>query len=163
MSKKLRPMVYLFFVTFILDRFSKFWVFQNLKEKTLFLTNNLNFVLVKNRGISWGLLNSHSSALFNVLKFVIFAIIIIFLIHTYLFFKKGKSIFFETLILSGAISNLIDRFMYNGVIDFIEFHIGSWSWPVFNLADSFLVIGIFGILGRHLYNVYVRKIESDLF
>ena len=45
------------------------------------------------------------------------------------------------LILGGALGNAVDRVMYGFVIDFIDFHIGSWHYPAFNLADSAIVIG----------------------
>ncbi len=46
----------------------------------------------------------------------------------------------------GAISNFIDRIWYGAVIDFIDFGFGSWRWPMFNLADVYVVIGVGGII-----------------
>ena len=45
------------------------------------------------------------------------------------------------LICSGAIGNLIDRFRFGGVVDFIDFHMGDWHWPAFNIADSSICVG----------------------
>ena len=53
------------------------------------------------------------------------------------------------LIVGGAIGNLIDRFRFGMVIDFLDFYIGQWHWPAFNLADSAITVGV-GIFGLHL-------------
>lgn len=46
-----------------------------------------------------------------------------------------------SLILGGAVGNLIDRLVYGHVIDFLDLHVGSWHWPAFNVADSAITIG----------------------
>jgi len=65
------------------------------------------------------------------------------LVYSYKRYKKGHSIVGETLVLAGSISNILDRIMYGGVIDFIVVSFGSYSWPVFNIADIAIVIGAF--------------------
>jgi signal peptidase II len=50
------------------------------------------------------------------------------------------------LIVGGALGNVIDRLAYGAVFDFIQFHIGTWSWYVFNVADAAIVAGVFGLL-----------------
>jgi len=50
------------------------------------------------------------------------------------------------LVLGGAIGNLIDRLAYGHVIDFIELYYRSWSWPVFNIADSAITVGVIGLI-----------------
>ncbi len=60
--------------------------------------------------------------------------------------RTNKQIIGETLVLIGAISNLADRFFYKGVIDFISISAYGWSWPAFNMADVYIVIGIFLIV-----------------
>ena len=57
------------------------------------------------------------------------------------------------LIIGGAIGNVVDRVRFGGVIDFLYFHLGSWYWPAFNLADSAICIGVMimlfeGLMGR---------------
>jgi signal peptidase II len=46
------------------------------------------------------------------------------------------------LIIGGAVGNVLDRLRFGGVIDFLYFHLGSWYWPAFNLADSAICIGV---------------------
>jgi signal peptidase II len=53
------------------------------------------------------------------------------------------------LIFGGAIGNLIDRFRFGSVVDFLDFYVGAWHWPAFNVADSAITVGI-GIFVLHL-------------
>lgn len=55
------------------------------------------------------------------------------------------------LISGGALGNLIDRIRFGAVIDFLDFHIGGWHWPAFNMADIFITVGI----GWYLLNMYL--------
>lgn len=99
--------------------------------------NFLYIRLILNRGIAFGLLPQLSKffTLFN------FGIVLYLL---YLFFKLEKGIYLVCLglILAGAVSNLIDRLSYGAVIDYIDFKF----WPTFNLADTYITIGIIFIL-----------------
>ena len=66
------------------------------------------------------------------------------LVICYLLKRHGAQKLFCTalaLILGGALGNVIDRLAYGHVIDFLDFHVGSWHWPAFNLADSSITIG----------------------
>ena len=60
------------------------------------------------------------------------------------------------LILGGAISNLLDRFMFGGIIDFIDFII----WPVFNVADSGITIGVVALIGFYVWEDFFKKKKS---
>ena len=75
-------------------------------------------------------------------------IIVVFLIVYYLL--KNKVYWVEKysllLIISGAVGNLIDRIMYGYVIDFLDFIIFGYDFPVFNIADSFITIGAIGLI-----------------
>lgn len=55
-----------------------------------------------------------------------------------------KAVF--SLIIAGAIGNLTDRFFFNEVVDFLSFHLGSFRWPTFNMADTYISIGMIGLL-----------------
>ncbi len=159
MNKKANSLLYfLFFISlFVVDGLTKLWALANLQNKDITLINGLNLALVWNRGVSWGLFSMRSFWGYHLLTAFIFIVIILFLIHTYYTFQKGKNIIFEVLILGGAFSNLSDRILYSGVIDFIDCYISTWHWPTFNFADVFVVIGVFGIIGRYLHNVYYEQ------
>ncbi|MDY3830313.1 MAG: signal peptidase II [Erysipelotrichaceae bacterium] len=95
----------------------------------------------------------NDGAAFSILKgkrvfFIIMTIIVVFLIAYYLL--KNKVYWVEKysllLIISGALGNLIDRIMYGYVIDFLDFIIFGYDFPVFNIADSFITIGAIGLI-----------------
>ena len=95
----------------------------------------------------------NDGAAFSILKgkrvfFIIMTIIVGFFIVYYLL--KNKVYWVEKysllLIISGAVGNLIDRIMYGYVIDFLDFIIFGYDFPVFNIADSFITIGAIGLI-----------------
>ncbi len=101
----------------------------------------LNFVHVWNRGVSFGMFSNfvYSNLLFLSLSMLITLAII------FLLFKEDTSLYSVSysLIISGAIGNMLDRARYGGVFDFIDFHILGYHWPAFNMADSFIFVGAF--------------------
>jgi len=69
-------------------------------------------------------------------------VVILFLIlYTYRRYKQSQVVVGELLVITGSISNLVDRIIYGGVIDFVALSYKSWTWPVFNVADMGIVIG----------------------
>ena len=95
----------------------------------------------------------NDGAAFSILKgkrvfFIIMTIIVVCFIVFYLL--KNKVYWVEKysllLIISGAVGNLIDRIMYGYVIDFLDFIIFGYDFPVFNIADSFITIGAIGLI-----------------
>ena len=132
----------------VVDRLTKWWAF-----KTLFLAPwpvcyGLNFVLSWNRGISWSLFATNNPYGYWTLTALIIATIATFAGYVWWRATKKLPITFEMLVLGGALSNVIDRFWYGAVLDFIELYVGQWYWPVFNIADSMVVVGVCGILTR---------------
>ena len=100
----------------------------------------LNFVHAWNEGISFGLFSNfeYSNIIFLCLSVVIIAVLI------FLLFKEKTRIYSVSyaLIIGGAIGNIIDRFNYDAVFDFIDFYIGHYHWPAFNIADSAVCLGV---------------------
>lgn len=135
----------LFTVLFLVDRVTKalilWWGTDELRVAPF-----LSFKLCFNRGISWGLLHSSGTGQFILVTALTIAVIILLSIYAYTRWSNGCPVWGETLALTGALSNLIDRFFYGGVIDFILFSVGDWSWPLFNIADASIVVGVFLIL-----------------
>jgi len=119
-------------VLFIVDRFLKSLFLQNPKLSWDFFI--LKFELWQNHGIAFGL--KVLPAIITPLIIVIVFLLLIRLLQIYRE-KKTAEIFFLSLIIAGAISNLIDRLNGGEVIDYINL----FFWPVFNLADAMIVIG----------------------
>ena len=100
----------------------------------------LHIVNVRNTGAAFGSFRNVGSSFFIVIS----VIAIIFVIS--LLIKRTYNYVGLSLVLGGAIGNLIDRVLYGKVVDFIDFSVGSFHWPAFNVADSSLTVGIAVIL-----------------
>ncbi|MDR2795071.1 MAG: signal peptidase II [Holosporaceae bacterium] len=94
-----------------------------------------NFVLVRNSGVSFGVLRNISP---------IFLILASLAVAIYLVLWSRRNTLYRlpmALVVGGAIGNILDRIFYGSVIDFLDFHICEYHWPAFNVADSSIVIG----------------------
>ena len=144
MNKLLQAIIYALVGIFIFigDRITK------LKALTLYhdhyeFNQFLSFDLALNRGISWGWLHSNSTTLFVLISLLIATITMVIAMVGLRHFLAGNTIMGELLVVVGSLSNLVDRWYYHGVIDFIELSYKDYTWPVFNLADVCIVVGIF--------------------
>jgi signal peptidase II len=108
------------------------------------VTPFLSFCVTLNRGISWGLIASAETSTFMFLAVSLCIILLTFGLAIYArnHYLEGHSIIGEALIIAGSISNIIDRYIHKGVVDFIVVHWESYVWPVFNLADMAIVCGV---------------------
>lgn len=143
-SKSLCAYGVLFFGTCIIDRLSKYAIvhFGRVYEITSFFS--LHPVL--NRGISWGFFHNVSHpAIAIFLTICIAAIIAMLMGYTYLRYREGYAVYAEVVVLAGAVSNFLDRILYGGVVDFLQVHIKHSSFPIFNVADIAIVVGIFSM------------------
>lgn len=105
------------------------------------ITPFFNLVLVYNRGAAFGFLSTASG--WQRWAFTALGIVAA-LVICYLLKRHAAQRLFCTalsLILGGALGNVIDRLAYGHVIDFLDFHVRAWHWPAFNLADSAITIG----------------------
>nr|WP_233831828.1 signal peptidase II [Paraburkholderia sp. ZP32-5] len=105
------------------------------------ITSFFNLILVYNRGAAFSFLamaGGWQRWAFTALG-VVAALVICYLLKRH----SGQKMFCTALalILGGALGNVIDRLMYGHVVDFLDFHVGGWHWPAFNLADSAITIG----------------------
>lgn len=95
-----------------------------------------NVVLVENRGITFGML----SGIVHPTVLILLAVIAMIFMLAWAM-RNTYYILPATLIISGAIGNIIDRIVNGAVIDFLDFHLYGYHWPAFNVADSSIVIG----------------------
>lgn len=134
----------------LLDRSTKLYALDHFLPG-YFLNKYVYFHLVFNKGISWGILNYSHDALFFMVTTVVLGVTAWVAWYTYQRFKSKLPIFGELLVLAGSFSNIIDRFWYGGVIDFIGLRYNEWYFPVFNIADSAVVLGIVLLFIRQLH------------
>ncbi len=104
------------------------------------LTSFFNLVHVQNRGVSFGLFPAGSRE-GTLLLVAISLSILIFLGVWYRSVKSAWARFGLTCIMAGAVGNMIDRLLYSGVIDFLDFHLKEIHFPAFNVADTAITLG----------------------
>jgi len=140
--------IILFACVAILDRVTKYLALTYCDEipKT---DSFLSWCISFNRGISWGMFHSDNEWQFFTVSGIIIGITLILASYTIIRYINYQSIVGETLVLAGSFSNLIDRFMYGGVVDFILLSYGGWSFPIFNCADVCIVLGVGLMLFEH--------------
>ena len=138
---------FIILILFSLDRASKVYLL-NLQESGIdidfYINPFLNFYLIWNTGIGFGLISLDSNFYYHILTSVI-VIVNVGLIY-YLIKSKGIHSYLIALIIGGSLGNLFDRLYYYAVPDFIDIHLGNYHWFVFNIADIFITIGIIGLL-----------------
>jgi signal peptidase II len=140
----------LFLAILICDRITKWWAIHKWISENR-ITDYLSFHTVVNRGISWGMFHSASDSVFIAITLLITLITCALALHAYRKFAHGIPVWGEVLIISGSVSNILDRLFYHGVIDFIVLHKGDWVWPVFNGADICIVLGVFYIFLQQIF------------
>ena len=125
----------------MIDQFTKILVTANLAEEKAYeiIKHFFSLYYVKNTGAAFSILQNQSFIL------ILLSLIILIVLNNYITVLE-KSSKLETislgLILGGIIGNLIDRLLYNSVIDFLSFNLFGYSFPVFNIADMFIVIAV---------------------
>ncbi len=141
--KKIILSISLLLIIFTFDRISKILILNILDETgkvDIYINSFLNFYLVWNKGIGFGLLSSNQDYFYNIVTALI--VIINFVIIYMLFKEKGIKYYFLLIILGGSLSNLFDRFYYRAVPDFVDLNYNGYHWFIFNVADIFITIGI---------------------
>ncbi len=143
---------------FLLDRFSKLAILS-LSEPSgdvdIAITSFLNFNLIWNNGIAFGLMSFDENAYYNFLTLIIIFITLIvffFMIKSKNFEKIGFS-----LIIGGSLGNIFDRLYYSSVVDFIDFHINNFHWFIFNVADIFITIGVILLIAFEIFKKDEKK------
>ena len=130
----------LLLIIFSIDRFSKIKIIADFSDDIFFVNEFLNFDLVWNTGIGFGLLSFNSSLYYNLISLLIFAVVLFLIFIGLKSDKFDKTIF--SVIIGGALGNFYDRITFKAVPDFIDLHYGNFHWFTFNVADIFITIGI---------------------
>lgn len=111
------------------------------------ITGFLNFVMVWNTGISFGLFSDDSSmegSHNQALILIALSLMISLMLLVWLALARGRLLAWAlAMIVGGAVANVLDRVRFGAVADFVDVHVAGFHWPAFNLADSCIVIGAF--------------------
>lgn len=128
-------------VVIIFDQWTKYLVIENMAigESIPIIDNLIYLTSHRNPGAAWGIL-AGQMWFFYIITVIVVGIIIYYM-ETY---SKGHRLLGLSLalVLGGAIGNLIDRVRFQEVVDFVDVYIFSYDYPIFNVADSSLVIGV---------------------
>ena len=137
---------------FALDRISKLYVI-NLAETdqfvNIYINQFLNFYLIWNTGIGFGLFSSGENFYYNIITLLI--ILINFIILIMIFKSNNYKIFLFLVILGGSLGNLFDRIYYKAVPDFIDVHYNDFHWFIFNVADIFITVGVICLIFAEMF------------
>ncbi|UOR12902.1 signal peptidase II [Halobacillus amylolyticus] len=143
----------------IVDQITKWIVVQTMeiRESIPVIENVFYITSHRNRGAAWGILEG------QMWFFYIVTVIVVGILIYYMGQYARQSRFVGValaLILAGAIGNFIDRLFRKEVVDFLDVYIGSYNYPIFNVADSSLVIGVIFVLIATFVDERRRKKES---
>jgi len=139
---------------FLADRGSKIIIlniFENSEFASIKINSFLNFSLVLNNGIAFGLFSLEKNFYYNILTSII---ILIAIFITFLGYRAPNLIekLSYLMIAGGASGNIFDRLYYSSVVDFIDITINNFHWFIFNVADIFITLGIVILLIREFLN-----------
>lgn len=158
LKNKILLIIFIITICFLTDRISKIYILNYFIQNNvsdLYINPYLNLILLWNKGIAFGLLES-DSFFYNFISILIF-MIIVFII--YLIFKSDRK--FEivcfSMISGGAIGNFIDRLYYNAVPDFIDINYKGFHWFTFNIADIWITLGIITLLSFEIISDIKKK------
>ena len=126
-----------------LDQMSKWWILYAVMHppRIIPLTSFFNIVLVMNRGVSFGLFSAAPDWMPWILSG--FAVMVAAALAIWL--RRADSRLLAValgLVIGGALGNVVDRVRFGAVVDFVDFHLGGYHWPAFNVADSAITIGV---------------------
>lgn len=133
-NKKIKIIIIISMIIIIIDQFSKFLVSKFINNSVKIIPRILEIEIIKNTGIAFGMNSGNIKNIFITILFL--ALIINFVKKQFKFIDK-KTMFSLSLMFGGGISNVIDRILRGGVLDFIKIS----TFPIFNIADISIVVG----------------------
>lgn len=146
------------FIFFLIDLISKQIITRliDLGESIKVINNFFYITHVHNKGAAWSILEDKQILL------LIITVIALYFINKFINKEKidNKESIAYGIILGGILGNLFDRLFYHEVIDFIDFKIFGYDYPVFNLADTFIVIGVILLIIFYLRGEYLERSSS---
>ena len=143
----------------ILDQLSKLWIIRNIElHRAMPVMDLFSIVHARNYGAAFGFLNDAGGWQTAFFAFVSIAVSLVLLVWLKRISRVERQLSIAlSLVLGGAIGNLIDRLIYNYVVDFLLFHYDRWQFPAFNVADMAISVGAFLLI----LDSFGWKIVSD--
>ena len=137
--------------SFFLDLLTKNYALNHLIiNHSLSINNFLNFTLAFNYGAAFSFLSDAGG--WQRWFFIIFSFIVIIIISYMLIYDDNSPYIAFSFVIGGALGNLNDRIIYGYVIDFIEIYYNTFYWPIFNIADVAISIGVILLLHNIIFN-----------
>ena len=143
---------------FLIDRVSKLLIINSPEtygQYGISVTSFLNFNLIWNEGIAFGLFSFNEKIYYNLLTIFICSIIAVLI--WLMFRSEGFEKLSYIMIIGGSLGNIFDRIFYSAVPDFIDFHINNFHWFIFNVADIFVTLGIFCLIGIEIFSKKINE------
>ena len=149
------------FLVFLADQISKAFVLEYFADHAspVRIAPFFNFVMAWNKGVSFSMFHSDHPAMPWIL-IAVSLLICAMVLHWMCMEKNQTTINCFGLIVGGALGNVADRLRFHAVVDFLDFHIGTYHWPAFNVADSAICIGAGIILVWNLFFTPVEKLSE---
>ena len=143
---------------FLIDRISKLLIIgspETYEQYGISVTSFLNFNLIWNEGIAFGLFSFNEEIYYNLLT--IFICLIVAIIIWLMLRSKGFEKLCYIMIIGGSFGNVFDRIFYSAVPDFIDIHFNNFHWFIFNVADIFVTLGIFCLIGIEIFSKRINE------
>ncbi|TDM27271.1 lipoprotein signal peptidase [Macrococcoides caseolyticum] len=163
MNRKYRimPMTLYTAILILMDQISKYIIVKtmNIGESISVIGEVLQITSHRNYGAAWGMLQNQM-----IFFYIITIIVLIALIYFY-YKEAADNLLMQCglmLIFAGAVGNFIDRLFRGNVVDFIDTKIINYDFPIFNVADSCLTIGVFILLYELLFNQKEEKSHGNI-
>lgn len=156
-------------ISVILDQLSKWWILEHvfkpeiggetlglvewfqstlrIPHTSIELLPFMNLTMVWNEGVSFGMFQNDNPWPLTIVALGISGLFAVWLFRT----KSWVEAITLSMVIGGALGNVIDRLHFHAVADFLDFHIYGWHYPAFNLADSFITVGIVFLLMNSLF------------
>lgn len=135
----------------VVDRISK-WLIIHFGIAYCKVTSWLSWCLHYNRGVSWSFLHAEDTGLFVLVSLLVAFITGVVAWHAYTRWCQGRAVYGQMMVIAGSCSNLLDRVLFGGVVDFIHLHVNGWSFAVFNIADAAIVLGVLVMFLQEVYH-----------
>lgn len=141
--------VLLIALIFILDRYTKNKILNEFNDNTYYINEFINFDLIWNTGIGFGLLSFDSQFVYNLISIII-GVVILIIFHVAIISDNFDKLIYS-IIIGGALGNFYDRLILNAVPDFIDVHYNNFHWFTFNIADIFVTVGIIAFIMKGFF------------